>query len=156
MLTICDAVGDFAAIGLWRVITCPTLPTPPHGTKLGCHWNNATLLLICTLNPETLHSKFTPYSGSSMIPFLNIQRLMQLKPLKGSSFRRVELGTRCTITEGGTDGYKDREKVIEFALKIFAVPNAELHMWLEIQREIEVGEHELVRVQVIYHWHVVP
>lgn len=21
------------------VITCPTLPTPPHGTKLGCHWN---------------------------------------------------------------------------------------------------------------------
>ena len=41
-------------------------------------------------------------------------------------------------------------------LQIFAVPNAELHMWLEIQREIEVGEHELVRVQVIYQWHVVP
>lgn len=29
------------------VITCPTLPTPTHGTKLGCHWNVMYYGTVC-------------------------------------------------------------------------------------------------------------
>lgn len=29
------------------MITCPTLPTPPHGTKLGCHWNVMYYGTVC-------------------------------------------------------------------------------------------------------------
>lgn len=54
--------------------------------------------------------------------------------------------------------YTDPALVIPFMriLQIFAVPNAELHVRLEIQWEVEVGEDKLVRVQVIYHRHFVP
>lgn len=46
--------------------------------------------------------------------------------------------------------------MVILVFEILSAPDSELPVFLEIKRNAQVGEHELVRIGLVYSWHGIP